>query len=305
MKIIKKKTSKWSSNRRQNKCQNNKQRYSPMYDVCRVVCARTRYHKRTPTQRYSSHIHTQTHRHVGIATDTHTPSFASVVVCTAAHSLARSLSPLRTHSLPLYIVRLGILLNSWHFFSLFNRHSSNIASSSGRNIFIIFLCFMLSVWHQNYRKMLISLRVKTLDSQDHEFSVENDVSVNVVHLRLAVETIPIRCSEQNAFMNHWFSDYRTSIQRANQGENRYRSRFAAPHLLRTRYERWASAKQLRYVDLWLLLWILWCARLSLQTHWFFVFLFWLLCRCEWQSSAFGATDTTWIDATLGQRIEHQ
>lgn len=50
--------------------------------------------------------------------------------------------------------------------------------------------------------MLISLRVKTLDSQDHEFSVENDVSVNVVHLRLAVETIPIRCSEQNAFMNH-------------------------------------------------------------------------------------------------------
>lgn len=80
--------------------------------------------------------------------------------------------------------------------------------------------------------MLINLRVKTLDSQDHEFSVEDDVSdLLCIFVQFVPSDLPLLMSSLACPL-----DYCTPVQGTNSNKNRNRSRFTAAYLLRSCYE---------------------------------------------------------------------
>lgn len=102
--------------------------------------------------------------------------------------------------------------------------------------------------------MVINLRVKTLDSQDHEFSVEDDVSITCFFLlfHLSKPSVSKRTHTskhtclQTIRIFQFEIDLGSTAQRTHPWENKYCNRSAKTHILWTCHERWQSTKRLQY-----------------------------------------------------------
>lgn len=104
---------------------------------------------------------------------------------------------------------------------------------------LFFLFQVSSGWFLN---MVINLRVKTLDSQDHEFTVEDDVRTFWV-FSFIIEICIIKRNQYCVVE----IDYSATVQRTHSFENWRWGRPAKAYLLWTSDERWSSTNRLQWV----------------------------------------------------------